>query len=123
MSAIEDVSLHGKSQQSLITQNLRASHEIISKLEQAKGSHEKMVDSLPDLFVVCDHDGRILNGNVVAAELFSVHVERLLWLSLSRLFCRETWNIFKSKILSLEQMDDTTKSFEFELPLDGEGLE
>lgn len=104
-------------EQTLITQNLRASHEIIARFEKSKDNMEILLDKLPDIFIVFDSTGRILKGNHKAAKLFNVSIERVIWKNISQFFNKESWHIFENNYKSLTSGE--YDEVEFELNLDG----
>lgn len=122
MSEIKETSDQAmfKQNQLLVAQNLRASHKIITKLEKSKASTETMVDRLPDSYFIVDAKGRILKGNNAAASLMGLEIEDLINQPISKLFSRESWNIFESKMKRLTGKTSPDESFE--LITDGESL-
>ncbi len=97
-------------------QNLHATHNIISTLEQSKASIEQLVDEMPDALFVFDVKGTILKANLEGCRLLRVDPEYYLGTNLSKVFDAESSNIMFNKIQLVAQ---TPKNFqrphEFEL--------
>ncbi|NRA44632.1 MAG: PAS domain S-box protein [Oligoflexales bacterium] len=92
-----------------------ASHKIITIITQSKANIELLVDHLPDLFAIIDINGYICRGNYRLAEIFGLHIEKLLGAKFSHLFKEKTWEIFYQNIKKLKDENDT---IEFELNCD-----
>lgn len=92
-----------------------ASHKIITIISQSKANIEMLVDHLPDLFAIIDANGYICRGNYRLAEIFGLHIEKLLGAKFPKLFKRKTWDIFSQYIQKLDKNNDTV---EFELDCD-----
>lgn len=102
----------------IAAEGLRASHEIITALEKCKSSSEHILDQLPDTLVIMTLDGRILKGNLAAAEMFDIDSEDILNRNLYSIFNAETRNIFRTRVGSLLR-DSEVKQLQFELPVIG----
>ncbi|MFK7826233.1 MAG: ATP-binding protein [Oligoflexales bacterium] len=92
-----------------------ASHKIITIITQSKANIELLVDHLPDLFAIIDINGYICRGNYRLAEIFGLHIEKLLGAKFSHLFKDGTWEVFSQNIRKLKDENDT---IEFELNCD-----
>ncbi|MBQ47029.1 MAG: hypothetical protein CMP10_06045 [Zetaproteobacteria bacterium] len=103
--------------QIMITQNLRASHKILTKLERSKNNVERMIDRLPDIFGIIEMDGRILKGNKSLADWYHLdNVERILGHQICDLFCKQSWSIFQQHLGNL--VKNESNSVDFELQID-----
>src|SRR4051794_29870609 len=105
------------------SQDLQASHHIISLLERSKANAEAILDQLPDLVCVVNADGRVFKGNLVLASQLDSSAERVLKRELSSLFRSETWQVFQGQIQGLHEVGANAtaalpdKRVEFELPV------
>src|SRR5688500_832585 len=90
-------------------QNLHATHNIISTLEQSKTSIEQLVDEMPDALFVFDVKGNILKANLEGCRLLKVEPEYYLGTNLAKVFDVESANILFNKIQLVAQ---NPKSFE-----------
>ncbi len=90
-------------------QNLHATHNIISTLEQSKTSIEQLVDEMPDALFVFDVKGSILKANLEGCRLLKVEPEYYLGTNLAKVFDVESANILFNKIQLVAQ---NPKSFE-----------
>ncbi len=86
------------SESTAISQALLANHKFLGHFEYVKERTERIIDELPDVFVIIDRNGLILKGNNAAASFFGVDIEDLLFLNFSKLFQEETWKVFEAKM-------------------------
>ena len=97
-------------------QNLHATHNIISTLEQSKASIEQLVDEMPDALFVFDSTGMILKANLEGCRLLKVEPEYYLGTNLAKVFDDECYNILSSKIQMIaKQPTRYERAHEFEL--------
>lgn len=85
----------------VVSNSVRATHQIIQVLEDATDMMESIIDQLPGLFVIINKEGAILRGNKTCSQIFGLHQEKLLHRNFSDLFSKETWEIFLLHIKSL----------------------
>ncbi|MBF0312781.1 MAG: Hpt domain-containing protein [Oligoflexia bacterium] len=105
-----------------INKDLQASHNLIALLEKAKNFSEITIDSLPIVFTVINQDGLILRANECLAKIFKKNREKLLRENLSKIFEKETWNIFVNKFNKILEPGNTSVEFELDV-LGGEGAD
>lgn len=98
---------------STVNNDLQATHQLLTLLEQSKRRSDEVLDGLPGIYsVIEDNDGgRILKGNLGLANLFEIDPEDLSGKALSTLFTSEAWHIFRSQVAKLE----SSPLIEFEL--------
>lgn len=97
-----------------------ASHKIMTILSQSKANIETLIDNLPDIFIIVDHEGEILKANHSLAQIYSCHIEDLLGINASTLFRKEDWQRFRDKIAVLGRSQ--LKTVQVELPVNDEAL-
>ncbi len=90
-------------------QNLHATHNIISTLEQSKASIEQLVDEMPDALFIFDIHGRIYRSNLEGCRLLKVGPENYFGLSVEMIFSTDAAQILFNKIQLVSQ---NPKSFE-----------
>ncbi|MBY0472260.1 SpoIIE family protein phosphatase [bacterium] len=108
---------------SLLNQDLQATHQILSLLENSKSLTDRIFDQLPGVFAVVDAQGNILRANQEVAKYIGVDHELLLGRSLSSLFKEETWNQFKDRLIKIDSGDADSEIVEFELAIDIENTQ
>ena len=102
-----------------INQDLQATHEILTLLEQSKRKSDEVLDQLPGIFAVVTagaSPGRVLKGNVSLSDHFHVGPEKVLNQHLSSLFRPEAWPIFLSHMTRIQELNGN-QSIEFELSI------
>ncbi len=90
-------------------QNLHATHNIISTLEQSKASIEQLVDEMPDALFIFDVHGRIYRANLEGCRLLKVDSEHYFGLTVEQIFSNDSAQILFNKIQLVSQ---NPKSFE-----------
>lgn len=81
-------------------QNLQASHDMISALEDSKASIERLVDEMPHAIFVFDFEGRIYKANWEACRLIAAENESYIDRRLFDIFDRELIPVFQQKLAS-----------------------
>lgn len=99
----------------LMFQDLRASHKMLALLGKSKSRLDLVLDDLPGIFAILDHDGTILRGNLGLSDLFDSCPEELLGRQFAHLFQPNVWESFQSQILRLAVPG--VEKVEFELPV------
>ena len=92
-----------------------ATHKIITILTQSKANIEYLIDHLPDIFAIIDQNGYICRGNYRLADIFGIHIEKLLGAKFSQLFKDTSWITFKNK---LKEVQTEKRNTDFELSCD-----
>ncbi len=95
-----------------INHDIQASHKILTMLEEANEHSDKIIDMLPGIFVVLNENHEILRSNIQFAQLFNLNHEKVLRMSFSSIFKKETWAIF-SRHLKCLQEDPSTELIKF----------
>lgn len=104
-----------------INQDIQASHKILAMQEEANEHSDRIIDLLPGIFVVLNDQYEILRSNIGFAKIFNLRHENVLRMHFSSIFNKETWDIFSSKLKSLEN-DPAIESVKFELSMDDVGM-
>ncbi|MCX6128024.1 MAG: PAS domain-containing protein, partial [Proteobacteria bacterium] len=107
-------------------QNLQASHNIISTLEQSKASIEQLVDELPDALFIFDANGVIHKANLEACRLLKVDSEDYIGSNVKTVFDTTSNNIIFSKIHMILQNPKQFKNahkFELQVQTDKNGFQ
>jgi signal transduction histidine kinase len=100
---------------SRINQDLQASHKIISIVEKSKTYSESLIDNLPDVFAVVNDQFEVLRASHVVTSLLSCSDEDVFRQKISKVFRKESWDIFLHNIKRLKTQK--LSSLEFELPI------
>lgn len=101
-------------------QDLQATHKILQFIESSKRQGDQILDSIPGIFSIINHDGEILRGNSVLASHLGKDIEDILYQKISHIFLEEEWKIFASHI---ESVIESKQSVDFELTLNTENHE
>ena len=105
-------------EQKMITQNLRASHKILSVVSRSKEETELVLDELPELFFMIDSEGNILKANNSASLFLGVAEENWLTRNIYEFFTKERRKIFASKLFERPEMSEFhSDPIYFELPV------
>ncbi|MBC7465028.1 MAG: PAS domain-containing protein [Bdellovibrio sp.] len=101
-----------------LNQDIQASYQIIQLLEKSKQNSELIIESLPDVFMVIDANGKIYKANKEACRFLKLDAEQVLGYSLSSGLQTEHWNLIEG---NLESLTGDTRTFE--IPIFYEGTE
>ncbi|MFY7930999.1 MAG: PAS domain-containing protein, partial [Oligoflexus sp.] len=97
-------------------QNLHATHNIISTLEQSKASIEQLVDEMPDALFIFDAEGAIYKANFEGCKLLNVDPEYYLGANVEKVFSGDCARILYNKMQLISQNPKSfEKPHEFEL--------
>jgi len=99
-----------------ISHDVQASHKVLTLLEDANTHSERIIDSLPGVFLIINSEFEILRGNFEASKVFNIDYESLLRTSFSSLFKKEVWEIFEYQFKELEKKSNNSK-VKFELSI------
>lgn len=99
-----------------MTEELVATHQIISLFERSKSMSDEILDSLSGIFVNIDARGRILRANRTLAESLGLKFEDCLGSDFSKLFTPQNWEIFQANLLAVNTTS-ANSSEEFELAI------
>ncbi|MFZ4404733.1 MAG: ATP-binding protein [Pseudobdellovibrionaceae bacterium] len=97
-----------------INQDLQASHQILSLIEQAKTRSETTLDQLPGIYLVFRKDGIIMRSNEMSSTILEMNPENIIGTSIQKFFKSHIWTIFQAK---MEQVLLENKAQEFEVPV------
>tara|TARA_R110001592_G_scaffold167131_5_gene402512 strand:+ start:5235 stop:6623 length:1389 start_codon:yes stop_codon:yes gene_type:complete len=92
-----------------LNQNIQASHKVLSLLEKANSHSERIIDSLPGVFLILNENFEILRGNQTSSDVLGIEYEDLLRTQFSTLFKSEIWNIFDHYFKQLNKDNIDTK--------------
>lgn len=101
-----------------LNQDIQASYQIIQLLEKSKQNSELTIETLPDVFMVIDQEGKIYKANNEACRFLKLDSEQILGYSLRSGMQPEHWNLIDGNISSIK---DETRTFE--IPVFFEGVE
>ena len=94
-----------------VSKDLQANHKMIRFLEEAKAQSEMVLDALPGVFAVIDHEGRIFRGNSKIADLLNIEFESLAGCRFDQLVNSKDWPVFlfmlnqAKNLIELEKTD------------------
>lgn len=97
-----------------ISQDVQASHKVLTLLENANSHSERIIDGLPGLFLIINEQYDILRGNFESSKILDIDYEDLLRTRFSKLFKKEIWDIFQHHFQKLAR-DESGTSIKFEL--------
>ena len=61
-----------------LNQNIQASHKVLALLEKANSHSERIIDSLPGVFLILNERFEILRGNLESSKILGIDYEDLL---------------------------------------------
>lgn len=102
-----------------MTQELLATHQILSLFEQSKSLADQIFDNLAGVFANIQRDGKILRANKELAQFLKAKHEDALGSNISQIFNSSLWRTFEEQLNAVT--DGRLKSAEFELPLEVNG--
>ncbi len=97
----------------LLSQDLKASHDLISLFERSKVQVERFLDNQTGIFAILDKEGKILRSNLELAQYLNIESSQVLNSELSGLFSPLEWQDFREKI----KLAALGESFSFNLPI------
>jgi PAS domain S-box-containing protein len=98
-----------------MTEELLATHEILSLFEKSKSLADQIFDNLSGVFVNLEANGNILRANRNFSNHLHIHHEDALGTNISVLFSPQLWPQFESRLR--EVAEGRAASVEFELPI------
>jgi len=99
-----------------ISQDVQASHKVLTLLESANTNSERIIDNLPGVFLILNAKFDILRGNIESSKIFDIEYEDMLRTSFPDLFKKEVWQIFQTNFQRLED-DPPVKIVKFEISI------
>ncbi len=92
---------------------LQVSHKVLTLLEKASSTAERIIDQFPGVFLIVNERFDILRGNFDADQIFDCQHDQLLRTNLKDLFPQGVWNLFSQQFSFLSENPDT-KTVKFE---------